>query len=94
MEIFENFMAIPAFVVIIYLLAEIVKKINGGALNAYIPVICGVIGAALGVVCFAVCPDYIVAENWFEAIAIGIVSGFAATGVNQVYKQLIKDAEE
>ena len=33
-------------------------------------------------------PEYIGAENWAVAVAIGIVSGFAATGVNQIYKQL------
>lgn len=94
MEIFENFATIPAFVVIVYLLAECFKKIKDGALNQYIPIICGVLGALLGVVCFALCPGYIPADNWFDAIAIGIVSGFAATGVNQVYKQLTSNLDE
>ena len=94
MEFFENFVAIPAFVVIIYLVAEIVKKIKGGALNTYIPIICGCCGAALGIVAFLVCPSYIMAENWFEAIAIGITSGLATTGINQVYKQLVDSAEK
>ena len=30
------------------------------------------------------------AEDYFTAVAIGIVSGFAATGINQVYKQQVK----
>ena len=94
MEFFEGFVAIPAFVVIVYLLAEIVKKIKDGALNTYIPVICGVLGAVLGIICFAACPTYIPAENWFDAVAIGITSGFAATGIHQVYKQFTAEAEE
>lgn len=35
-------------------------------------------------------PDYIAAENWAVALAIGIVSGFAATGINQLVKQIKK----
>jgi len=32
-------------------------------------------------------PDY-PAQDYITAVAVGIVSGLAATGVNQVYKQL------
>jgi len=34
-------------------------------------------------------PDF-PATDYITAIAIGIVSGLAATGVNQIYKQLTK----
>ena len=90
MEFFENYAAIPALVIIVYLIAEAVKLIGDGALNKYIPIICGVLGATLAVVAFFFCPAYINATNIFEAIAIGIVSGLAATGVNQIVKQLGK----
>ena len=55
-----------------------------------IPVLMGIIGAVLGVVAFYVAPAIIPAEDVITAIAIGIVSGFTATGVNQIYKQTKK----
>lgn len=55
-----------------------------------IPVLMGIIGAVLGVVAFYVAPAIIPAEDVITAIAIGIVSGFTATGVNQIYKQAKK----
>ena len=88
MEFFENYAAIPALVIIVYLIAEAVKLIGGGALNKYIPIICGVLGATLAVVAFFFCPAYINASNLFEAIATGIISGLSATGINQIYKQM------
>ena len=88
MEFLTDFTAIPALVVICYLAAEGLKLIKDGALKTYLPVICGILGGVLGIVCFVVYPDFILASNLFEAIAIGIVSGLSATGINQIYKQL------
>ena len=56
--------------------------------DKYIPIICGVAGAILGVIAYIIhMPDYPAADI-ITAIAVGIVSGLAATGANQVYKQL------
>lgn len=55
--------------------------------NKYIPVICGLVGAVLGVVGMQTMPDF-PAKDVINAIAIGIVSGLASTGANQVHKQL------
>lgn len=58
------------------------------ALNdKYIPVVCGVIGAVLGIVAMMTMPDF-PAKDVINAVAIGIVSGLASTGANQVGKQL------
>lgn len=54
--------------------------------NDNIPVIVGVAGGILGVVGMFVMPDF-PANNIIDAIAVGIVSGLASTGVNQVYKK-------
>ena len=44
--------------------------------------------------CLAVgVPDF-PADDYITAVAVGIVSGLAATGANQVYKQLSKGGEE
>lgn len=82
-----GFIAFPAIVVITYLAGATLKAFNNEGLDKFIPVICGFIGGLLGVVVFLTIPGYIPAENWLMALAIGIVSGFAATGINQVYKQ-------
>ena len=90
-----GFIAFPAIVVIAYLVGATLKAINNEGLNKFIPVICGFVGGILGVVVFNTIPGYIPADNWLMALAIGIVSGFAATGINQVYQQFTKvDGEE
>lgn len=83
-----EFVAFPAIVVMCYLVGLVCKTVGNGKLDKYIPVICGTVGAILGVVIFLTIPNFIPAENWAVAIAIGIVSGLAATGANQIYKQL------
>lgn len=80
-----GFTAIPAITVICYLLAQIVKATAVD--NKWLPIVCGVAGAALGVAAMYVMPDY-AATDYLTAVAIGIVSGLAATGVNQIVKQL------
>ena len=75
-----------AIVVITYLIGVAAKAIPG-IKNELIPVIVGVSGGILGVVGMHVIPDF-PAQDILNAIAVGITSGLASTGVNQVYKQL------
>lgn len=51
-----------------------------------IPVIVGIAGGILGAIGMFVIPDF-PANDVMTAIAVGIVSGLASTGVNQIYKQ-------
>ena len=88
-----DFIAIPAIVVVVYLVAYFLKQMPGELINRLLPAICGTLGLILGLVCYFTLPDFIGAENWLTAAAIGIVSGFSATGVNQVYKQATKSTE-
>lgn len=78
----------PAIVIMCYLVGFACKSFNNEKLDKFIPVICGVIGAILGIAIFLTIPNFIPADNWAMAVAIGIVSGFAATGINQIWKQL------
>lgn len=55
--------------------------------NKWLPVICGALGGILGIVGMSLMPDY-PAQDYITAIAIGIVSGLAATGADQVVKQI------
>lgn len=83
-----EFVAFPAIVVICYFAGIVCKAIGKEGLDKFIPVICGALGAILGIVIFLTIPNFIPADNWAEAIATGIVSGLSATGINQIYKQL------
>lgn len=80
--------AFPAITIVCYLAGMICKNAGNEKLDKFIPSICGVLGAILGVVMFLTIPDFIPASNWAVAVEIGIVSGLTATGVNQVIKQL------
>ena len=88
-----GFIAFPAIVVICYLVGATLKAINNEVLDKFIPVICDFVGGILGVLVFNTIPNYIPADNWLMALAIGIVSGFASTGINQVYKQFSEAVE-
>ena len=55
--------------------------------NRWIPVICAAVGGALGVAGLYTMPDFPAADI-LTAIAVGIVSGLAATGIDQTVKQL------
>lgn len=83
-----NIASVAAITVICYQIAIGVKATKLD--NKYIPVICGVLGGILGIVGMFVIPRY-PAEDMLNAAAVGIVSGLAATGANQVYKQLTKE---
>ena len=55
--------------------------------NKFIPVICGLVGAVLGVVGMQTMADF-PAKDVLNAVAVGIVSGLASTGANQIGKHL------
>lgn len=78
-----------AIVVIAYLIGIAVKNIEAID-DKWIPVICGIVGAPLGVLALRIVPDF-PATDYLTAAAVGIVSGLAATGINQVFKQLKND---
>lgn len=80
-----------AIVVICYLVGILSKQLPK-VKDEMIPVIVGVVGGILGVVGMYVMPEF-PANDVLNAIAVGIVSGLASTGVNQVYKQLLAREE-
>lgn len=84
--------AVPVISVICYLAAECVKLTP--LRDEWIPALCGVFGGALGVVALYVSPELIPATDILSAVAIGIVSGLAATGANQIGKQLSKPLDD
>lgn len=77
--------SVAAITVICYLVAQGIKATPLD--SKWLPVICGIAGGALGAAGLYVMPDY-PASDIVSAIAVGVVSGLAATGANQIYKQL------
>ena len=81
--------SVAAITVICYLVGLIVKAVPNMA-DKYIPICCGVAGAVLGLAgLYLGLPDF-PASDPVTAVAVGIVSGLADTGANQVFKQLGK----
>ena len=88
---FMDIAAIPAITVIAFLIGELVKRTPLD--KAWIPAICGLVGGILGVVALYTSPQLMPAKDILSAIAIGIVSGFAATGAHQFQKQIAEKRE-
>ena len=79
---------VAAITVIAYLIGSAVKATTLD--NRWIPSICGTVGGILGILAIRIMPDF-PATDYITAVAVGIVSGLAATGVNQIGKQLGKE---
>ena len=81
-------MEYPIIAIICYILVALVRKT--AVKNEWLPLIsCGA-GAGLAVLGFFAFPDIITASAWYAAMIGGAVSGLAATGGNQVFKQAVK----
>lgn len=82
---------VAAITMLTYIVGGLIKvsKLD----NKWIPTICGAVGVVLGIVAFYIgVPDF-PANDVITAAAVGAASGFAATGVNQVGKQLSEKEE-
>ena len=87
-----NYPAIPIIVVICYIAITAIKSTK--VESKWYPIISCAIGMLAAVAMYFVLPDFIGASSMIAAIISGAVSGLAATGSNQVLKQLLKSAEE
>ena len=82
---FMGIVGVAAITIICYLIGEIAKAVPID--NKWIPVICGICGLLLGIAGMFIMPDF-PASDYITAAAVGIVSGLAATGADQIMKQL------
>jgi FtsH-binding integral membrane protein len=87
-----NFMTVPIIAAVVYGVLTIVKKAtkDNEKVLRFLPLIAGGLGAILGIIAFFALPDIIPATDAFTAILVGGASGLAATGTNQIVKQLQK----
>lgn len=82
---YSGVVSVGTITVICYAFAQIVKATSLD--NKWIPIICLISGGLLGVAGIYFMADY-PADDILSAIAVGIASGGAATGVNQTLKQM------
>ncbi len=82
---FMGITGVAGIVVICYLVGLVVKATPWNN-NKIIPIVCGMAGAALGVAGMYVMPEF-PATDPITAVAVGIVSGLAATGADQIATQ-------
>lgn len=81
--------SVGSITVIAYLIGQAVK--NTSLENKWIPVICGASGGVLGILGLFLSIPGFPASDVITATAVGIVSGLAATGSNEIFKQLNKE---
>ncbi len=81
----EGIISVAAITTISALVAQGVKATKLD--NKWLPVICGICGGMLGALGMLIMPDF-PARDVLTATAVGIVSGLAATGSHQIFKQL------
>lgn len=86
-----DIIATVASITVICYVIGVACKVTG-KIDKWIPVIVGVMGGILGVVGWKTITGF-PAEDILNAIAVGIASGLASTGVNQIVKQLSQSNE-
>lgn len=89
-DLILNIASVPAIVLIVYWIVNLLKIVtnNNEKFKRFIPVVACGTGVILGIVIYFAVPQMIMAENIIYAIIIGGSSGLAATGTNQIFKQL------
>ncbi len=87
---------VPIIVVCCYVIGEIYKLIFKKIDSTYkfIPIVTIVVGGLLAILMFFTAPELVNAENAYEALVIGFVSGAGSTGTNQIIKQLFQKKSE
>lgn len=81
----SGYATVLPIVIICYLIGtgcKLCPKIS----DRMIPVIVGVAGGIVAIPAMYLMPDF-PAEDVITAVSVGIMSGFASTGINQIYKQ-------
>lgn len=82
--------SVAAITVICYLIGNVCKS-SEHVSDARIPSIMGFCGGLLGIVAYLTKMPEMADMHVLTAIAVGVVSGFAATGINQIFRQAEKN---
>ena len=92
MDSFAQCLTLPIITAIVYMIIEVYKSVIPEAekYRKIIPLIAMGTGMLLAVLGYFVSPETIPSGNILGAIFIGGCNGLAATGTNQIFKQLKK----
>ena len=89
--------SIPVITILCYFLGQFFKLVilRKKKRYKYIPIIVGGIGGILGLLIYYISPELLFnTTNPFVAMAIGIVSGLASTGGNEIVKKILKKEDQ
>ena len=86
---FTNYATVLPIVIICYLVGIFCKN-SHRIPDKKIPEIVGIMGGIIAIPAMYIMPDF-PATDIITAISVGIMSGLASTGINQLYKQKKKD---
>lgn len=92
LSVLNAFVYIP-LVIITHTLINLAKKlvIKSEALKSAIPELAALTGCVLSVIAELIWPDVMPSTNMLNAITTGLVSGFAATGINEAIVRFKKN---
>lgn len=90
-----TFITVPVITSIVYAIIDIIKTATNSneKFLKLVPLVACALGIICGVISFYCVPGVLDTTNVFVAIVIGGASGLAATGTNQVIKQLTKKSD-
>lgn len=87
-----NVIFVPIIIITVYWILNIYKFIVKGKekYTRLIPILSAPLGGGLGILIYFAAPAFLPTDNVIMAFMIGSASGLAATGTNQIFKQLTK----
>lgn len=84
----SNYVTVLPIVIICYAIGLVCKAIEKVP-DKFIPVVVGIFGGIVAIPAMSLMPEF-PATDVITAISVGIMSGLASTGINQIYKQASK----
>lgn len=95
MECMEVF-SVPTLTALVYAVITAIKEIsaNDERIKKYIPLIALAVGMIIAGIAHVYEPEFLNATDMVSALITGAASGLAATGSNQIVKQLFGNKNE
>lgn len=94
LEALAQVCSIPLMLIIIYAILAIYRKIIGDTPSVWhklIPLWAALLGMVMGMFVYTVFPEIIPVTSLFTAVILGLITGLATTGLNQLLRVFDKD---
>ena len=81
---------LPIIVLFCFIIGEIIKILfpNKTKVIKLIPFIMSILGAAMSILIYMLAPQTLEQKNILEVILLGMISGLASTGSNELFKKI------